>query len=91
MKFVDSAAARLEVNRFQSRVCRKLRKKRRTWRGDLLDDKGNRAPGLPVFELDDGEPEQDGLYIRRTSRRLKRLLFFEIVAGARLCIMPPKL
>lgn len=46
-----------------------------TWiaRGDLVDDKGNRAPSLLVYELDEGEmPTRDdpeALYIRTISTR----------------------
>jgi hypothetical protein len=41
-------------------------------RGDLLDDKGTRAPGLPTFELDEGEEpgaDEDGLFIRPVTTR----------------------
>jgi hypothetical protein len=42
-------------------------------RGDLLDNKGNRAPGVPVFELEAGEePKRDdpeALYIRSITAR----------------------
>jgi hypothetical protein len=56
-------------------------KEEATWlgRGDLLDDKGNRAPGLPVFELDDGEepgPDEDGLFIRRVVTRIEASAVF---------------
>jgi hypothetical protein len=42
-------------------------------RGDLLDDKGNRAPGLPVFEGE--EPEENGLYIRRVVTKVEASVF----------------
>lgn len=45
-------------------------------RGNLLDDKGNRARGVPVFELDDGEqPEEDGLYILRVVKKTEASVF----------------
>jgi hypothetical protein len=46
-------------------------------RGNLLDDKGTRAPGLPIFELDDGEePDEDGLYIRRVVTKIEATAVF---------------
>jgi hypothetical protein len=46
-------------------------------RGNLLDDKGNRAPSIPVFELDAGEaPEEDGLYIKRVVTKIEATAVF---------------
>ena len=45
-------------------------------RGNMLDDKGNRAPGVPVFELDEGEPEEDGLVIRRVVTKIEASAVF---------------
>jgi hypothetical protein len=46
-------------------------------RGNLLDDKGNHARGVPVFELEAGEePEQDGLYIRRVVTKIEASAVF---------------
>ena len=48
-------------------------------RGNLLDDRGNRAPGLPVYELDvDEAPTRDdpeGLYIRPVVTRTEASVF----------------
>jgi hypothetical protein len=51
-----------------------------TWlaRGDLLDDKGTRAPGLPTFELDEGEEpgaDEAALFIRRIVTRTEATVF----------------
>jgi hypothetical protein len=48
-------------------------------RGNLLDDKGNREPGIPVYELDGDEepgPDADGLFIRRIVTRTEATVVF---------------
>jgi hypothetical protein len=48
-------------------------------RGDLLDDRGNRAPSLPVYELDVDEepgPDEDGLFIRRVVTRVEATVVY---------------
>jgi hypothetical protein len=77
-----------EIQRFQNGefvghpfVCATLREAQEEalyrGRGNLLDNKGNRAPSTPVFELDEGEePEQDGLYIRRVVTKIEASAVF---------------
>jgi hypothetical protein len=49
-------------------------------RGNLIDERGNREPSMPVFELDDGEePGQDdpeGLYIKRIVTKIEATAVF---------------